>query len=206
MSFTSWSTFVTFIGVDFSDLLVSAVSCATESVLSFEFFTEVSIFRWAWRSPNVLSTSSKVGLTFFFAFLMDFFTANGLLLPFFERLAVEFVVLGFPMSSLQDLGHVLTRLRMRMQPLECAILYLLIWCLECGEWALWSGCYPAVCLSSGCLFFWTICKLSFSSSRTLITCMTILPLYRIKSGFFHRVFDHFPGECVKFEGSKYSHL
>ena len=58
---------------------------------------------------------------------MDFFTANGLLLPFFERLAVEFVVLGFPMSSLQDLGHVLTRLRMRMQPLECAILYLLIW-------------------------------------------------------------------------------
>ena len=100
VSFTSWSTFVK-LDVDLavlSDLFVSAIFCATVSVLSFDFFAEVGIFRWPWRSPNVLSTSSKLGLIFFFAFLMDFFTANGLLLPFFERLALEFVVLGFPMS------------------------------------------------------------------------------------------------------------
>lgn len=34
------------------------------------------------------------------------------------------------------------------------------------------------------------------------SCYTLHPC-RIKVGFWHRNFDHFPGQCVKFEGSKY---
>ena len=39
-----------------------------------------------------------------------------------------------------------------------------------------------------------------ATTVTLIQTKFILP--RIKAGFWHRTFDHFPGECIKFDGSK----
>lgn len=45
--------------------------------------------------------------------------------------------------------------------------------------------------------------LKFLPEKATLTCDLILcTMPRIKVGFFHRTFDHFPGECVRFEGSK----